>query len=233
MDAPCQSAPVPEKTHTTIECKSEQGTPFHMAENKALETKKAGDGKMLPDLFEENVRFLESSRAFLGREFLTWLWFHTETHNHLIKIDLSSENKSGATAQYRLFLDDKIVLSAAGGSFQENALKGGSPAYAAEALVSLNSGKLVQEARFVMQNNDRQWSWTIRSEDLSLRNVKLPSLQETDPAAHLIERVRLTQELVDVVESLFRQFYALRSEKSFEQEQAKLVEWLEHKNTLN
>ena len=177
------------------------------------------------EFFEENIQFLQKSRAFVGREFLTWVWFVTESQGHILRFEDIGE--------WRMFVDDKIVLVSQGGSALENTLKGGSPAFATEAKISLLSGKLLQEARFVLQQEDRLWSFTLRADDLSFRGLRLPALQEPDPAAHLSLRLRYTQQLVDVVQALFRQFMELRTQESFRDEIVKMSHWLESKSTLH
>ena len=177
------------------------------------------------EFFEENILFLQKSRSFLGREFLTWLWFVTESQGHQIRLPLLGE--------FRMFVDDKLVLVSHGGSALENTFKGGSPAFASEAKISLQTGKLVQEARFVVQQEDRFWSFGMRADDLSFRALKLPALQEPDPSAHLSERIRLSQTLVNVVQALFNQFMALRTQIEFSDEVTKMSHWLESKSTLH
>lgn len=171
----------------------------------------------------EGLRFLQTNRAFLGREFLTWLWFQSESHGHVLRVD--------GVGEFKFYVDDKIVLSSPGGSVHENALRGGTPAYANEARMALLSGKLVQEAKFILQDNDRQWMWSMKADDLSLRGVRLPSLQEPDPAAHVTARVRLMQTLIDVTDALFKQYMALRLSPGFAEEVERMGTWLSSKET--
>lgn len=176
---------------------------------------------MQTEFLEEGLRFLQTNRAFIGREFLTWLWFLSETQGHRIRLPELGE--------FRFFVDDRLVLTSPGGSVHENVLKGGTPAYATEAKVSLLSGKLVQEAKFVLQESERQWSWNMRADDLSLRGVKLPTVSEPDAAAHMASRVRMMQTLVDVMDGLFHQYMTLRITPAFEQELDRVSAWLASK----
>lgn len=176
---------------------------------------------MQTEFLEEGLRYLQTNRMFIGREFLTWLWFLSETQGHRIRLPELGE--------FRFFVDDRIVLTSPGGSVHENVLKGGTPAYATEAKVSLLSGKLVQEAKFVLQEADRQWSWTMRAEDLSLRGVKLPPVSEPEASAHMSARIRMMQTLVDVVDGLFKQFMSLRTNPAFEHELGRVGAWLASK----
>jgi hypothetical protein len=176
------------------------------------------------EFFEEGLRYLQTNRAFVGREFLTWLWFVSESQSHLMKVQ--------GFGEFRFFVDDRLVLSSSGGSVHEHVLKGGTPAYATEAQVSLRQGKLVHEAKFVMQEGERQWSWTMRADDLSLRSVKLPAVQEADAASHMATRISLMQFLVDVVDALFKEYMGLRISPQFDEELSRIQTWLESKESL-
>lgn len=175
------------------------------------------------ELLQEGLRFLQTNRGFLGREFLTWLWFTSEVNQHKIKIE--------GLGEYKFFVDDKLVLSSSGGSVHENSLRGGTPAYAGEAHLGLVSGKLVSEAKFILQDAERQWMWNMKADDLSLRSVRLPSLQEPDAAAHITSRIALMQHLVEIMDALFKEYMAIRVTDQFEQELERMGEWLMSKET--
>jgi hypothetical protein len=176
------------------------------------------------DFLYDGLRFLQTNRSFLGREFLTWLWFVSETEKHKVTIpDLG---------EFLLYVDDRIVLSSSGGSVHENVLKGGTPAYAYESQTALRSGKLVDEAKFILQTEDRQWMWTMKAEDLSIRGVRLPSVLEGNAAAHMLERIALTRTLVDVLDHLFQRFMGIRlSEGGFQNELGLVSEWMHSKSS--
>lgn len=171
----------------------------------------------------ESLRYLQTNQAFLGREFLTWLWYHTESFRHEINL--------GDLGIYKLYVDDRLVLSSSSGSAHEQALKGGTPAYAAEALVALQSGKLVHEAKFILQDQERQWMWSMKADDLALRSVRLPAVQAPDAATHMQARIANTQLLVDVVESLFKRYLETRLSPKFTQELQAIQEWMASKQT--
>ena len=179
---------------------------------------------MSSETIYDELRFLQTNRSFLGREFLTWLWFKTETHNHKLTI--------GDFGTFHLYIDDKIVLSSTNGSVRENSLKGGTPAYAYEAGSALGTGKLVHEAKFILQDSQRQWSFSIVGEDLSLRNVRLPTISEADSQAHITQRVLSTQLLANIIDKLFHEFMSLRIHSEFENEITEIRHWIENKVTI-
>lgn len=171
----------------------------------------------------ESLRYLQTNQSFLGREFLTWLWYYTEAGQHEVNL--------GELGIYKLFVDDRLVLTSSSGSAHEQSLKGGTPAYAAEALVALQQGKLVQEAKFILQDKEQQWMWTMRAEDLALRGVRLPSVQAPDASTHMQSRISNTQLLLDVVESLFKMYLDLRLSNQFSDELRRIQNWMESKHT--
>lgn len=179
---------------------------------------------MLNEFLHDELRFLQTNRIFLGREFLTWLWFKSETQSHKLTI--------GKYGSYHIYIDDKIVLSSTSGSVRENSLKGGTPAYAFEAGSALGSGKLVHEAKFILQDSERQWSFSLLADDLSLRAVKLPTISESDSHAYINQRVNYSQLLTQLIDELFKQFMNLRMSENFQEELRNIKEWIENKITI-
>ena len=179
---------------------------------------------MLNELLHDELRFLQTNRAFLGREFLTWLWFKSETQNHKLTI--------GKYGSFHLYIDDKIVLSSTSGSVRENSLKGGTPAYAFEAGSALGTGKLVHEAKFILQDSERQWSFSLLGDDLSLRTVRLPTISESDSHAHINQRIAYSQLLTNLIDELFKSFMEIRISEQFQEELVKIREWIENKVTI-
>lgn len=173
------------------------------------------------ELFNDGLRFLQKNKSFLGREFLTWLWFTSESQKH--KIDVPG------LGNFKFYLDDKLVLSATSGSVHENALKGGTPGYADEAHAALRTGKLVQEAKFILHDGKRQWTWGMKADDLSLRGVRLPPVPEPEPGAYVIQRISLMQTLIDVLDHLYKKYVSIRMTAQFKQEMEKMSFWLSTK----
>lgn len=171
----------------------------------------------------EALRFLETNRTFLGREFLTWLWFVSETQHHKVKVE--------GLGEFMLYVDDKIVLNAAGGSVHENILKGGTPAYATEAQTALLNGKLVHEAKFILQKDDQEWLWAMKADDLALRGVRLPNVAEGDAETHMSRRFEFMEMLTSVVDTLFREYISIRLSNRFKSEAENLALWIGSKAT--
>ncbi len=176
---------------------------------------------MSRETLNEDLNFLKINRSFLGREFLTWLWFKSETQNHKIKVTQLGE--------FQFFIDDRIVLCSASGSVRENSLKGGSPGYAQEASAALIAGKMLQEAKFVLQNQQSHWSFCLCADDLSLKNIRLPAVGQGDSQEHILGRLELAGTLNEIIEQLYKEYMDLRMSSDFTKEAALIQQWLEEK----
>jgi hypothetical protein len=165
--------------------------------------------EMFDDFFKE-LKFLEKNKNFLGKEFLSWIWLKLHVQNHSLSIP--------NYGTFKMYMDDRIVLSSKKGSVHEFSLKGGTPAYADEMKNALKSGKLIAEAKFILEDKQRQWSFAITGESLTLKNVKLPKITSSseEPSHYLSERIMLTDVLVHVIDSLYKDFMKIRiSETNF------------------
>ena len=73
--------------------------------------------------------------------------------------------------------------------------------------------------------------WNMRADDLSLRSVRLPTVQAPDASTHMQARIANTQLLVDVVETLFKMYLEMRMSKGFEKELERIRDWMSTKHT--
>ena len=107
--------------------------------------------------------------------------------------------------------------------------RAGTPARAKEALISLQTGKLVHEAKFRLEDSERQWAWTMRSDDFSLRGLRVPTVNEPDTASHMTKRLSYIQILTEVLDHLFRTYMSIRLTPQFAEEVANMAGWLDLK----
>src|SRR5262245_9766039 len=92
----------------------------------------------------EVLATIPKTKAFLGREFLTWLWWHVETTEteHTV-----ADPSSGKRLAFDAWIDDRLVLEAGHGLSHEDVLKGGDPSRSDEASAGIASGKTVKELK--------------------------------------------------------------------------------------
>ena len=138
---------------------------------------------------------------FLGREFLTWLWYRSELQEGLFKVDEQS---------LEVWFDAKLTLEALGDIKEQNVIKSETPTDTEEARASLQSGKQVKEARLRLILDQKQWTTTIKADDLALHGLKIPALLSREDDEQLYERFFLMEEAEDLVDGLFRTFLDIR-----------------------
>jgi hypothetical protein len=143
--------------------------------------------------------------SFLGREFLTWLWFETERSPHGLRT--ASFDTVGVTLHKRL-------LFKSGGNFDESSLVSAEePCAVEEARTALQSGKKVAETQLVLQVGELQYALKLGT-DLRIAAAKLPTELQAGESHHLAERLRQIEQLEGVVDELFAQFVRLRIQEN-------------------
>lgn len=172
---------------------------------------------MATNLSEEHLEQLNTmtkAKAFLGREFLTWLWYVIESEE-----SLSIETSSG-TQEVELWIDDKLVLESSSARAHENVLKGGDPSKAEEAAAALRSGKTVKELKLGMQiKGTGEFICSLNAAELTPKSLMLPEMATDDgeetvatPIAH---RINLMNQFLDVFDGIFGLFLEDRVEDTW------------------
>ena len=141
--------------------------------------------------------------AFLGPEFLSWLWYRTENQGPAFSVE-------GVEGALEIWFDDRLIVGSTLVNAQENHFKGGHPTTSLEARSALRLGKLATEARLRIVHGSREWSFILKGADLSLNGVKIPSVLSKDDEERLYERLYLLEELDRMVFGVFGQFLRLR-----------------------
>ncbi len=163
----------------------------------------------------------------LGAEFLTWLWYQSESHDGLFKLEEPAGTSSGDEApieqggaseeipEITLWLDNKVIFRELddGDEPGVTTMVGEAPSATPEAKLSLRSGKLPVEARVGFQRGSHQWFLTIGlgTTGLELKNLKLPIEVKDGEEERVYERMYLIEVLTGTVKTLFRRFFAFRT----------------------
>lgn len=156
---------------------------------------------------------------FLGREFLTWLWYRTDLAQGDAAFELGDRKVD-------LWFDARLTLEALGDVKEQNVVKSETPTETEEARASLQSGKQVREARLRLVADDKQWTMTVRADDLSIHGLKVPGLITREEEEQLHERLSLMEEAEDLVDLLFARFLEVRlDDDAWRTEVAAIREW--------
>ena len=165
---------------------------------------------------------LLQTREFIGREFLTWLWFKSETSEGLF-------SPEGADP-CQLWLDDRVTLKSDGEEKVQQVICQGADSYLTEARHALMEGKKVTQARIKFIQGDNEWAFTLDAAWLNFRSLKPPKVMadiQEDPEGLFFERLHLIKKAEDILEAVFLDFVKLRiSKKWYAEELPAFRNWI-------
>ena len=166
-----------------------------------------------------------AEKAFWGHEFLTWLWYQTEQTGGEVDVP--------GFGPVTLWIEDRIVLGSLETESKENILKEGDVSRSAEAAAGLRVGKKLQEARFGLIREDREWAFTLKGDTLDLQSVKIPKIlteEGDDLHATILIRLGQVRELADLLDAVFAEFARVRVSPEWNREAVPAIAaWIESK----
>ena len=149
--------------------------------------------------------------AFFGSEFLTYLWFMSETSEQAYQLAEDEE-------QFEVIFDDRLTVGGAQVNAQENLFRGGHPTSSLEAHAALRLGKLATEARVRIIRGAQEWSFVLKAGDLSVSALKVPAVLSKKDDDRFYERMYLLEELEKMMNLLYRSFLERRLTDDWERE---------------
>jgi len=158
--------------------------------------------------------------AFLGPEFLTWLWFRSETGSGEFALDPEF-------GDFEVWFEDKLVVGSATVNAQENLFKGGHPAGSLEARTALRLGKFATEAKLRIVRGAQEWNFGLKAHDLCPNGIKIPGVLSKEDDEIFYERMYLVEMLDTMVKGLFGLFLKVRiSPRWAEDELPTIQRWI-------
>ena len=140
-----------------------------------------------------------NEKAFLGREFLVWLWYNTDRMDGTMKA-----SSDGGSIEVSL-LDRRMVLDLLGSADGGNVVtvKGGQSEMR-EAMAALREGKTPTEIGVWIRADDTDFSLTLKSEWFSFSGFKIPPVfgdpekadDEQDREGMVLEKMYLIEKAV-------------------------------------
>lgn len=168
------------------------------------------------------------TKTFLGREFLTWLWYYVDTAPDSVKVPSGQDKRS---VNVSFWIDDRILLDSVSG--HQNLMRGGDPAHSPEASIALATGKTVKELKLGFHvKGVGDFSANLNSSDLCPRSVRLPGndlLGDDEDSSFLPiqQRIKQTALLLSIIDHLFETFLDLRLSSAWINEhQNDMKEWI-------
>lgn len=126
----------------------------------------------------------KDGEACPGRDFLTWLWFHSEENGGKLKLDKYGEFQIGVDGPLTFAFSSSEAKGAA-----ESAVKKGCPQLSAEAKAALAVGKKLKKAKLLLARDSEVWSGTFDADKFSFSGLNLPEGEEMERNSRFAERV--------------------------------------------
>lgn len=160
--------------------------------------------------------------TLLGQEFLTWLWYASETRSNLFK---DPEGRD-----FALFLTQRVQVQGGEGENLETATVSGPLSELREARLGLTTGKKVHRALVRLEMDGEAWQAVLKAEDFSVNSLKTPVVssdnEDDDPDALFLEKMYLVERFLGCMDSVYAEFAELRSSTAWEGELRKFRAWL-------
>ncbi len=185
--------------------------------------KRGGEPSLRDQIAESGETPVDSTRAalsldledrrYLGREFLTWLIYHSDDENgggDFAESDLCDE--------FRIVVGERVVLKALGEGAGEITARGVAPAMTPDVRYAVAGGLTVREVDLLFMRggrgrdggNEQIWQAAVSAEGFDLRRIKLPALLSEDDSEQLNERMELLDQLDAMLRAAFQAFLKLR-----------------------
>jgi hypothetical protein len=170
-----------------------------------------------------DVNAASDALTFIGREFLTWLWFKSEERNGAIALS--------KTEEVELHLLKRIALEAGEGEYSQGVVCSGLHAELKEGKEAIRQGKKVKEAVIKLHRDQNEWEFNFKADTFYFQSLKMPVVdwQETpeDPSASLLERIYLIENAVRTIDQIYEFFLTIRLSPEWAgKEKPRLSKWL-------
>ena len=175
------------------------------------------------DSHSSKLANLCSIKAFIGREFLTWLWYRVESPEQLLKVYSATEKK---TYHLDLWIEDYLIFESPSSMTHTQTLRGGTPSQSIEATAALKTGKFLKQMKIGMSiDGFGEFTATLTDNDLFPRGLKFIRLHddESQIGDNLLNRLKMVETFLTVFDLLYQEFIATRTKDSWETVDAKKI----------
>lgn len=211
-----------------LECITAGRRAHHLAElsGRTRTVDDAAPSAFIPGTSPNEVAWIadESSRDFLGNEFLLWLWYHTDVVSDTIPLADKSE--------VAVMLARSLTLECPRGQTGHETISHEGPTRLPEARRAIQSGKLPRKAGLTLVRHDQQYELALHAETLAVGSARLPPASDdvADARGQLDERADQLRGMIETLDLLFDAFGAKRFGKEWETELAAIQKWLKRED---
>ena len=170
---------------------------------------------------------LIQEKRFLGQEFLAWLWYKSEERGGSVDVP--------GRGDVLVVFEKHMLLEYGEGEASEKVICRGLQTELKEARAGLGLAKKPEQARIRLAHGEYEYSVTLTAAIFEFRNVRLPKTVDTADEGknaeslegRILERIALFEQLIRLVEDLFRMFINIRASHLWNEELIKIRAWIE------
>lgn len=181
----------------------------------------------------EAVLDLIKSNQWLGWDFLLWLMYRTMNDSSEYRVNRPGPALDGDT--FVAYLNDRMVLCASGEEGVQKFTASGSLDRFGELRTSLRGGKRITEAAIYLEHGEHVWKLTLKGEQFHFASFKSPQVKEerdntvdelSEREAVFFERMYVLEFGLQLFDSLFATFLAMRLSPGWDEEMRKIDDWM-------
>ena len=173
---------------------------------------------------QDSILDVQEKNAYIGQDFMTWLWFLCESRNGHIRDSQDQE--------FIMSLEQKITVQGGEGESRDINVSSGQLSELKEARMGLKSGKKVNQAKLKIEQDSEAWEMQLRAENFDFTGLKTPKVEMKveegeDPDSRFLEKMFLIEKVLGFVDDLFQQFLRKRFSDKWSEELAEMKKWIE------
>lgn len=176
----------------------------------------------VPALASSDVAWIadDTSRDFLGNEFILWLWWHAEAVGDTLKLADNSE----AT----IMLARSLTLECPRGMTGSGTISHEGPTRLPEAKRAVQAGKQPRKVGITVVRHDEQYEFALHAETLAVGAAKLPNMPEeiSEARAKLDTRADQVRSLAETLDLLYDAFGKVRHSDEWSKTLPLMQKWL-------
>ncbi|MDR0932231.1 MAG: recombination-associated protein RdgC [Victivallales bacterium] len=208
----------------------------HFFQTAKLEPLQLTPGLLLEKLFKVtsanfpvlNIANLpgDNSEPSIGRDFLMWLWFYSETTGKL---------EHPQYGQFDILIEAPLTFADEGeakGAGEIALKKGDSPLRSAEAKAAIAVGKKLKKAKLSVTRDKQIWSGTFDADTFAFGSFKLPEGEELNADEVFAERVQNLIVFREAISLYFTKFAETVMGMEFPKFESEIREWAKNRDAV-
>ncbi|MGC4118270.1 MAG: hypothetical protein QM765_27705 [Myxococcales bacterium] len=156
-------------------------------------------------------------KAYLGREFLTWLLYKSESGDPLVTV--------GKDPVVVLFTG-RLTLRGIAGEITEMSARGALAPYSVLVRQSMDRGLLLHGARLRVTHGEKVYEVGLDADYLDIKSAKLPEMMSEEEDDQLTERLWLSEQLGAILQALLEEFMKVRGSRKWNSVVGQMKSWM-------